>query len=82
MERNVERFFSYSNLVPNFSSYSTLMHSKVWALQIDSLNRTLQYLGGTKFYSFFIFEDDCAKSLRVVHRKYKKNRYLNELAVL
>gem|GEM_PF-2740292 len=35
------------------------------ALQIDSLHRTLQYLGGTKFYAFFIFEDDCAKSLRV-----------------
>lgn len=52
------------------------------ALQIDSLNRTPQYLGGTKFYSFFIFEEDCAKSLRVVHRKYKKNRYLTELAVL
>lgn len=63
---------SYSNLVPNFSSYSTFMRGKKLTLQMDSLTSTLQYSDDIKFYSFFIFESDSTRSLRIIGTKYKK----------
>jgi len=63
---------SYSNLVPNFSSYSTFVRGKTLTLQMGSLTSTVQYSDDIKFYSFFIFENDSTRSLRIIGTKYKK----------